>query len=207
VAGTIDSHELRQFEKLIFRASRGKVLCYFDPHHFKVKDFDGIEKHRVVYVLVFQEGGYLKDKVKRICDAFLGKTFELPAEGHGGPEEFYRVMSELRENILKVLSLINESKHQMGEYLRDFQKLECATQVSLFCYYKQFVKQEKLVFTQLNKLSRERTITYGYLWSPMNKPRFLESFYGPDESLIGDQAENSPRQYRLNLEEIPYDKL
>ena len=123
----------------------------------------------------------------------MGKTFELPAEGHGGPQEFYRVMAELRENIKKVLSLINESKQQMRQYLVDYQKLECPSQVSRLSYYQQFVKQEKLVYTQLNKLSRERSITYGYLWSPLNKPLFLESFYGPEQSLIDDQEPNAPR--------------
>ena len=78
MAGTIAVAEINQFEKLIFRTSRGKVLCYFDPLNFKIKDVDGNEKIRVVYVLVFQEGDYLKDKVTKICDSFQAKAFILP---------------------------------------------------------------------------------------------------------------------------------
>ena len=41
------------FEKLVYRASRGKVLTHFDDQVFTIKDFDGGEKYRIVYILVF----------------------------------------------------------------------------------------------------------------------------------------------------------
>ena len=53
MAGTIDVSDRQMFQKLIFRVSRGKVLVHFDPHHFKIINFDGQEKERAVYILVF----------------------------------------------------------------------------------------------------------------------------------------------------------
>lgn len=70
LAGTINNTEKQTFEKLIYRASRGKVLCYFDEQGFTVKDFEGHEKHRVVYVLVFQSGAHLRERVHRVCETF-----------------------------------------------------------------------------------------------------------------------------------------
>lgn len=54
IAGTISNLEKSSFERICYRASRGKVLCYFSDKIFTIKDFDGVEKTRVVYVLVFQ---------------------------------------------------------------------------------------------------------------------------------------------------------
>jgi hypothetical protein len=58
------------FEKLVYRASRGKVLTHFDDHVFTIKDFDGGEKYRIVYILVFQSVGYLRDKIHKVCETF-----------------------------------------------------------------------------------------------------------------------------------------
>ncbi len=96
LAGTIDVTDMRYFEKLVFRTSRGKVLCYFDPLNFKLRDFDGNERSRVVYVLVFQQGDFIKDKVERICDTFKGIQCPLPGEGSAGSEEFASAMLDLK---------------------------------------------------------------------------------------------------------------
>jgi len=67
IAGTINNTEQRAFEKLIFRASRGKVLTRFHEQDFKIKDFDGNIKTKTVYVLIYQEGAYMYDKIIRVC--------------------------------------------------------------------------------------------------------------------------------------------
>jgi len=36
-------------------------------------------KKKSVYIVVFQEGPQLRDKIVRICDSFLGQRFEIPA--------------------------------------------------------------------------------------------------------------------------------
>lgn len=53
IAGTINHTEQAQFEKLIFRASRGKVLTRFHEQDFIVKDFEGQAKTKSVYVLIY----------------------------------------------------------------------------------------------------------------------------------------------------------
>lgn len=44
LAGTINNSEKQIFEKLIYRASRGRVLTHFDDQVFTIKDFEGVEK-------------------------------------------------------------------------------------------------------------------------------------------------------------------
>ena len=55
IAGTINKTEKQMFERLIYRASRGRVLVHFDEENFTIKDFEGQEKDRIVYILVFQQ--------------------------------------------------------------------------------------------------------------------------------------------------------
>ena len=81
LAGCINNTEQAVFEKLIFRASRGKVLTYFDQNSFTVKDYDGNEKTKTAYVLIFNEGRYIREKITRVCQSFQGKIFPLPEEG------------------------------------------------------------------------------------------------------------------------------
>ena len=54
LAGTIDLKDEVIFQKMIFRASRGKVLCYFANTPIKLRQADDTVVERTVYVLVFQ---------------------------------------------------------------------------------------------------------------------------------------------------------
>ncbi len=70
ISGTIPATEQRSFEKLIFRLSRGKVLTRFHERNFELKDFDGSIKIKTVFVLVFQEGQHIRDRITRVCATF-----------------------------------------------------------------------------------------------------------------------------------------
>ena len=106
IAGTINNNEQRSFEKLMFRASRGKVLTRFHEQDFTIKDFDGNSKTKTVYVLVYQEGGYMRDKIMRVCNTFQGKIFTLPEDGQGGPAPFRRMIRELKDKVTTIHNLI-----------------------------------------------------------------------------------------------------
>jgi len=60
-------------------------------------------------------------------------------------------------------------------------------------FLKQFLLREKAIFEILNKLTRQGSITHGYVWSHLSKEDFLEKFYGPDGSLINNDIQNSAR--------------
>jgi V-type H+-transporting ATPase subunit a len=77
-----------RFKRLLFRASRGKVLSYFEEIETTLTDFSGKALQKCVYVLVFEEGTHLREKITKICDSFQGKRFHLPDDGHADKKAF-----------------------------------------------------------------------------------------------------------------------
>ena len=65
VAGTIRGGEQERMNRMLFRITRGRALTYFE-------DFvqDGVPK--IVYMVVFQDGAMIRDRVQKICDSFMG---------------------------------------------------------------------------------------------------------------------------------------
>jgi V-type H+-transporting ATPase subunit a len=81
LAGTINKDEIMRFKKMVYRATRGKALTYFnDMDSAGLQDYAGglDRRARTVYVIVFQEGQHMREKLVRICDSFLGKNFDIP---------------------------------------------------------------------------------------------------------------------------------
>jgi hypothetical protein len=59
LAGTINKDEIMRFKKMVYRATRGKALSYFnDMDSAGLQDYaGGLDcRARTVYVIVFQEG-------------------------------------------------------------------------------------------------------------------------------------------------------
>lgn len=57
-------------KKLMFRATRGKALLHF----FKIDPKDMIDdsrdlKEMLVFIVVFMDNEYLRDKINKICNA------------------------------------------------------------------------------------------------------------------------------------------
>ena len=77
-----------RFKRLLFRASRGKVLSYYEDIETTLADFSGKTLKKCVYVLVFEEGTHLREKITKICDSFQGKRFHLPDDGHADMKAF-----------------------------------------------------------------------------------------------------------------------
>jgi hypothetical protein len=65
LAGTIDIEEKDRLKKLLFRATRGKALTFFqDIRGLPDRDVVGTKiKDKAVYVVVFQEGAMLRSKI------------------------------------------------------------------------------------------------------------------------------------------------
>jgi len=76
IAGAILQTEKEKMKKLMFRATRGNALTFFSD--FTETGFNGHQIHKTVYLVVFQEGVRMRERVTRICDSFMGQRFELP---------------------------------------------------------------------------------------------------------------------------------
>lgn len=51
-------------------------------------------KSKSVYIVVFQEGRQLREKIIRICDSFMGQRFDVPSLSH-----IDHKIEEIRRNI------------------------------------------------------------------------------------------------------------
>lgn len=71
VAGTIKDSEKERMTRLLFRTTRGKALTYFH-------DFVQGDVNKAVYMVVYQDGAMIRDRVQKICDSFMGQRFEVP---------------------------------------------------------------------------------------------------------------------------------
>lgn len=63
---------------MIFRVSWGNALTHFTPLDFNIHHYEGAPEEKSVYVITFQEGEQIRDRMTRVCDSFLGQRFELP---------------------------------------------------------------------------------------------------------------------------------
>lgn len=83
VAGTIEVDEQARLKKLLFRATRGKALTSFTEFPLPRQKIKGqwVNKNKAVYIVVFQEGRQIRERITRICDSFMGQRFDLPPLG------------------------------------------------------------------------------------------------------------------------------
>ena len=72
VAGVIDQIEINRLNKLIFRSTKGKSYVHVQEIEKDDDDEDDNQRRRSVYIVVFWDGEYITDKIKKICDSFVG---------------------------------------------------------------------------------------------------------------------------------------
>jgi V-type H+-transporting ATPase subunit a len=100
MAGTIAKDESLRLKKMIYRATRGKALTYFqDLQNADLRDYTGSFRvdTKTVYLIIFQEGSNVREKLTKICDSFDGEKFEIPRGGD--IHEINRRMLELGNRI------------------------------------------------------------------------------------------------------------
>lgn len=66
IAGIIQREEVSRMKKIVFRASRGNALIHTIPIEKTLKEYSGSENLKDVYIITFQEGEALRDKLSRI---------------------------------------------------------------------------------------------------------------------------------------------
>jgi V-type H+-transporting ATPase subunit a len=166
IAGTINKDEEFRFKKLIFRATRGNALCYFDDFKDPIRDFYGNPVIKSVYVVIFQEGGSIREKIMKICDSFLGERFDIPA---GGINE---KITEINAKINDTRSVLSTTNDEVRNYLMKINRME-NTDTSVIQLYKWFVIKEKALYESLNKLKMGDRLLVGLFWCPSSQTKFV----------------------------------
>mmetsp|Transcript_34270 Transcript_34270/g.25350 ORF Transcript_34270/g.25350 Transcript_34270/m.25350 type:complete len:205 (+) Transcript_34270:680-1294(+) len=155
---------------MVYRATRGKALTHFaDIANADLRDYTGASsfKLKTVYVIVFQDGMTVRDKLNRICESFSSNRFEIPS--NGDLVEMQRKMGELNKRINEANELIHHTTLRLKEYLREIQKISSdpeRAKFSLLEFYNVFLNKERFCYTNLNKLKRGDKLFLGYCWIP-----------------------------------------
>lgn len=152
--------------RLLFRSTKGQALALF-------RDFDSEKNKKAVYLVVYQEGSLIGERVRKICDSFLGQRFEVPP--------LSKIKKEFEIETLKIESseaLLETTEKQLLKYLMCVNrgpKLEGDVKgkypscLALYAYY---MAKEKAIMTALNMLKQrdDRDITMtGFIWIPVEK--------------------------------------
>ena len=148
IGGVIPTDQMPQFRRMVIRATRCQV--YVHSFELKLEPADQLigdtyDDKKSVYVLAFQEGSVLEDKIRRIVGSFTGSNFDVK-------------MENLEDDLMKAhgdkvnaKALIRNSKMTFREFLMTVNQ-KGAADVSVFKVYEVFVQREKAIYYHLNML-------------------------------------------------------
>ena len=76
--GTIKRSDQLALNKMIFRSTRGKAYVHFFDINVIAEDLaiTGNFDHKV-FIVVFEEGFFMREKVRRICSSVCDNFFEI----------------------------------------------------------------------------------------------------------------------------------
>lgn len=144
IAGTILKEEQERFNRLIFRATRGNAIACFREFTKPITDYFGKESMKSVYIIVFQEGEFIRDRINKICDSFMGSRYEIPTEG------FTDKLHELEKKIRDAKKIFTNTKDETRKFLVMMNEMENEDS-SAMLVYEWYVVKEKSIYTTLNK--------------------------------------------------------
>lgn len=198
---------------MIFRSTRGKALTYFrDFDSAGLPDYAGRldDVARTVYVVIFQDGSHVRDRLQKICDSFNGQTVEIPS--HMDAADLTKRTQELHRRIEDASHLIDTTRRRLREYLREMQKVSqnpAIERVSLIEIYKMFLHKERALYNTLNRLKKGDKLFTGYCWIPksevLNVLRALDEIkesnrnvHIPNFMLVSNHSVKPPSFFRIN---------
>lgn len=137
-----------QFRRMVIRATRCQVYVHSFELNLEPADQligDSYDDKKSVYVLAFQEGSVLEDKIRRIVGSFAGTNFDVKIETM--EDDLMRAHTDK----LNAKALIRNSKFSFREFLTTVNQ-KGAADVSVFKVYEVFVQREKAIYYHLNML-------------------------------------------------------
>lgn len=162
IAGTILKEEQERFNRLIFRATRGNAIACFREFTKPVYDYFGKESMKSVYIIVFQEGEFIRERITKICDSFMGDRYEIP---HGG---FTDKLQDLERKIRDAKKILTNTRDETRKYLVKINDMENEDSAAMLVY-EWYIVKEKSIYTTLNKCRKGDRLFFGLYWIPNTK--------------------------------------
>ena len=180
IIGTIGTEDSFNFKRLIFRTTRGNALMQLED----IKPKKSKTKHdmRSSFVITFQEGTAMREKLERITQAFGARLYDFP------DHDFQRVSEDLEMKIFDTKKLLKDSNRELRNYLVKLNDLDGKKNlggnspfygISTIPMYKMFVQIEEEIYRNMNCLKSvdNGNIMYSFVWS-MTKPFEIEEELG-----------------------------
>lgn len=151
-----------QFRRLIIRATRCQVYVHtfelaLDPSDQLIGD--NYDAKKSVFVLAFQEGSVLEDKIRRIVSSFPGTNFDVKLDS------LENDLVVAQGNKINAKNVIRNSKMTFRDFLITVNQ-KGAAEVSVFKVYELFVMREKAIYVHLNMLKQSGVVFQGLVWCP-----------------------------------------
>lgn len=176
LAGTILKEEQERFNRLIFRATRGNAIVCFREFTKPIVDYTGKKSMKSVYIVIFQEGEFIRDRIIRICDSFMGTRYEIP---YGG---FTDKLQELEKKIRDGKKILTNTRDETRKFLVMTNTMENEDS-SAMIVYEWYVVKERSIYTTLDKCRKGDKIFFGLYWIPNPKIKILnEAIYQMKEN-------------------------
>jgi len=202
--------EQDRFNRLIFRATRGNAIVIFREFTNPITDYMGRQFMKSVFIVIFQEGEFIRDRIIKICDSFLSDRFEIP---YGG---FTSRLQDLEIKIRDAKKILTNTRDETRKYLTMINTME-NEDASALVIYEWYVIKERYVYTTLNKLKRGDRLFFGLYWIPNAKiSQVNESIYkmkqdrnihAPQITRREGHGMNPPSYFYLNEFTAPFQEI
>lgn len=162
VAGVIDKTETERLRRLIFRATRGKAICITEDVNPEILKQEGITSPKTMYLIIFQSGDFMNQKIKTICDSFLGNTFDLPQV-----ENYSTQINDASAKIRDAKEVLEKIRVEIKNYFVSVNKIK-ESECDVFKVYEIYIRKEMLIYETMNKLVPENQLLHGFFWSDLS---------------------------------------
>ncbi|ONK77025.1 uncharacterized protein A4U43_C02F2330 [Asparagus officinalis] len=198
ISGIICKSKSMQFERMLFRATRGNMFFNHAPADGHVVDPVSGEMVEKTIFVVFFSGEQAKTKILKICDAFGANCYPVPED-----------TSKQRQITYEVSSRLSELEATLDAGIRHRNKALSSIGCQLW-RWTIMVKKEKAVYDTLNMLNFDVTkkCLVGEGWCPIfSKPQITDALQRAtfdSNSQVGiifhemDALESPPTYFRTN---------
>lgn len=210
IAGTILQDERERFDRLVFRATRGNAMVCFREFTKPITDYFGKQYMKTVYIIIFQDGEFIRDRICRICDSFMGDRYEIPDSG------FTDKLQDLEKKIRDAKKILTSTRDETRKYLVMSNSME-NEDTSTMNVYEWYVIKERTIYLTLDKLKKGDRLFFGLYWIPNTKiPMVNEAIYKmkEDRNISAPQITmremndmNPPTYFYLNDVTEPFQEI
>ena len=151
-----------KISRMIFRASKDRAIpSFFDIDISKIKN-ERVKNHlsEKRLFLVFIQGNYLPQKIKKILGIYNCSIFEMP---HG--TKFSEEIKKLKKELAEKEKLINDGTKILQDILTEKTK-KVGNYLSIYALYHMYFKIQKLIYLNLNKCKDYSNFLEAEVWIP-----------------------------------------